>query len=181
MGALDQAVRCGKALYVGISNYSPEQTQQAADILMNLGTPCLIHQPFYNMMGRWIEESLMEVLKQKGMGCIAFSPLAQGLLTDRYLKGIPNDSRASKPHGFLKADRVTPEVVKKIGQLNDVARRRGQTLAQMAIAWVLRLPGMTSALIGASKINQVEDCVAALNNLDFGPEELQAIDTIVAG
>ena len=181
MGALDHAVRSGKALYAGISNYSPEQTQLAADILKSLGTPCLIHQPFYNMMGRWIEDGLMNVLAEKGMGCIAFSPLAQGLLTDRYLKGIPEDSRASKPHGFLRPDKVTPEVINKVSQLNEIARKRSQSLAQMAIAWVLRLPGMTSALIGASKVSQLEDCVAALNNLAFSTEELQAIDTILAG
>ncbi len=180
MGALDYAVRSGKALYVGVSNYSPEQTEQAADILKRLGTPCLIHQPFYNMMGRWIEERLTQVLAEKGMGCIAFSPLAQGLLTDRYLHGIPDDSRAAKPHGFLKPDRVTEDVLKKVRQLNELAKQRGQTLAQMALAWVLRLPEMTSALIGASKVSQVEDCVAALNQLDFSAEELQMIDKILA-
>ena len=180
MGALDFAVRSGKALYAGISNYSPEQTEQAANILKSLGTPCLIHQPFYNMMGRWIEEGLMKVLAEKGMGCIAFSPLAQGLLTDRYLKGIPDDSRASKPHGFLRPERVTEEVLRKVRKLNELAQKRGQTLAQMSIAWVLRLPGMTSALIGASKVSQVEDCVAALNHLDFSAEELQSIDAILA-
>jgi L-glyceraldehyde 3-phosphate reductase len=179
MMALDQAVRQGKALYVGISSYSPEQTRQAARILKELGTPCLIHQPVYSMFNRWVEDGLLDVLQEEGIGCIAFSPLAQGLLTDKYLKGIPEGSRASKAHGALRADTITDEKVSQVRKLNDLAKARGQTLAQMAIAWVLRHPGMTSALIGASSVKQVEDNVAALNNLEFSPQELQAIDSII--
>jgi L-glyceraldehyde 3-phosphate reductase len=180
MQALDQAVRSGKTQYVGISSYNPTQTREAARILRQLGTPCLIHQPVYNMFNRWVEPELMEVLGKEGMGCIAFSPLAQGLLTDRYLQGIPADSRAAKPSGFLKAEQVTEDKLAKVRALNALAQARGQTLAQMAIAWVLRHPGMTSALIGASKVKQVEDCVAALDKLAFTPEELAKIDKILA-
>jgi L-glyceraldehyde 3-phosphate reductase len=181
MGALDYAVRSGRALYVGISSYNPEQTRQAAQILNNLGTPCLIHQPYYNMFGRWIEEGLTEVLAKEGIGCIAFSPMAQGILTDRYLKGIPEDSRAAKPHGFLKPDQITDEKLGKVWRLNEIAQARGQSLAQMALAWVLRLPAMTSALFGASRISQIEAAVAALGNLAFSGEELQSIERILAG
>ncbi len=179
MMALDSAVRSGKALYVGISNYSAEDTKQAVDILRRLGTPCLIHQPKYSMFERWIEERLLHVLWEEGVGCIAFSPLAQGLLTDKYLNGIPEDSRASKPHGFLKREQVTHERIEKAKRLNEIAQRRGQTLAQMAIAWVLRHPTMTSALIGASKVRQIEDAVGALNNLSFAQDELNAIEEIL--
>jgi L-glyceraldehyde 3-phosphate reductase len=180
MGALDQIVRQGKALYAGISSYTPEQTRQAARILRDLGTPCLIHQPSYSMFNRWIEDGLLDVLQEEGIGCIAFSPLAQGLLTDKYLGGIPEGSRASKPHSFLRPEQVTDEKVAKARKLNDMARARGQTLAQMAVAWVLRHPGMTSALVGASSVRQVEDNVAALNNLAFSAEELKAIEGILA-
>jgi L-glyceraldehyde 3-phosphate reductase len=181
MGALDQVVRQGKALYAGISSYTPEQTRQAAHILRDLGTPCLIHQPSYSMFNRWVEDGLLDVLQKEGIGCIAFSPLAQGLLTDKYLGGIPEGSRASKPHGFLRPEHVTEEKVAKVRKLNDMARGRGQTLAQMAVAWVLRHPGMTSALVGASSVHQVEDNVAALNNLAFSAQELKAIEDILAG
>ena len=181
MMALDQIVRQGKALYVGVSNYSAEQTRAAAEILGELGTPALIHQPRYHMFDRWIEPELMDVLDEEGMGCIVFSPLAQGLLTNRYLNDIPQDSRAAKPHGFLKADRLTDDTMRKVRALNDVAQARGQSLAQMAIAWVLRLPGMTSALIGASSVGQLEDSLAALNNLSFSDDEIQKIEVILAG
>jgi L-glyceraldehyde 3-phosphate reductase len=179
MGALDHAVRQGKALYAGISSYTPEQTRQAARILRELGTPCLIHQPSYSLFNRWIEDGLLDVLEEEGIGCIVFSPLAQGLLTDKYLDGIPEDSRAAKPHGFLRPEQVTEEKVARARKLNEVARARGQTLAQMALAWVLRHPGMTSALVGASRVRHVEDNVAALKNLDFTPEELKQIDEIL--
>ena len=181
MGALDQIVRSGKALYVGISSYSPEQTREAARILRELGTPCLIHQPRYSMFSRWIEEGLLPVLREDGIGCIAFSPLAQGLLTDKYLDGIPQDSRASKPHGFLKRDQITPEKLDQVRRLNELAQARGQTLAQMSLAWVLRHPEMTSALIGASRVEQIQDAVGALENLTFTAEELQRIEQILAG
>src|SRR5689334_16945265 len=180
MTALDQAVRQGKALYAGISSYSPEQTREASRILKELGTPCLIHQPVYSMFNRWVEDGLLKVLSEEGIGCIAFSPLAQGLLTDKYLKGIPEGSRASKPHGFLKAKNITKERLTQVRKLNDIAKERGQSLAQMAIAWVLRHPGMTSALIGGSSVQQVEDNVAALNNLKFTKDELKAIDKIAS-
>jgi L-glyceraldehyde 3-phosphate reductase len=180
MTALDYAVRSGRALYVGLSNYKPDQTRQAAAILRQLGTPALIHQPVYNMFNRWIEPELLNVLETEGMGCIPFSPLAQGLLTDRYLAEIPGDSRAAKPHGFLKREQVTDERLGKVRQLSQVAQERGQTMAQMAIAWVLRNPGVTSALIGASRIQQIEDVVAAGQNLAFSPEELSRIDEILA-
>lgn len=179
MGALDQAVRQGKALYVGLSNYNAEQTQKAVDILKQLGTPCLIHQPSYSMFNRWIEDGLLEVLEKEGIGCIAFSPLAQGMLTDKYLKGIPEDSRAAKPHGYLKEREITEERLNKIRKLNQLAEERGQTLAQMALAWILRDGRVTSVLIGASKVSQIEENSAALNNLDFTQEELKRIDVIL--
>lgn len=179
MGALDQIVRSGKALYAGISSYNAEHTRSAAQMLRRMGTPCLIHQPVYHMFNRWIEGDLLRVLDEEGMGCIVFSPLAQGLLTNRYLQGIPSDSRASKPHGFLKADQLTEEKLAKIRGLNDIARARNQSLAQMAIAWVLRLKGVTSAVIGASKVTQIEDCVAALQRPEFSTEELSRIETIL--
>ena len=179
MSALDQAVRQGKALYAAISSYSKEQTAQAAKILRELGTPCLIHQPKYSMFDRWVEDGLLDTLQKEGIGCIAFSPLAQGLLTDKYLKGIPEGSRASKSWGFLRPKDVSAESIAQVQKLNDIAKKRGQTLAQMAIAWVLRHPGMTSALIGASSVKQVEDNVAALSNLTFSAKELKAIDAIL--
>ncbi len=181
MGALDQIVRSGRALYVGISNYSPEQARQAAQILHKLGTPCLIHQPRYSMYDRWVEEGLLTVLGEEGIGCIAYSPLAQGLLTDRYLKGIPDDSRANKPQSFLRRDQITEDRLSQVRRLNEVAQARGQTLAQMALAWVLRHPEMTSALVGASRASQIDDAVGALKNLTFTDQELQAIDHILAG
>ncbi len=178
--ALDYIVRSGRALYAGISNYPAETTREAASILRRLGTPCLIHQPAYSMFNRWVEDGLLEALEEEGIGCIAFSPLAQGLLTDKYLGGIPEGSRASKPHGFLRPDNITPEKLAKVQQLNDMAKARGQTLAQMALAWVLRHRTMTSVLIGASKAAQIEDAVGALQQLTFSAEELQHIDTILA-
>jgi L-glyceraldehyde 3-phosphate reductase len=179
MGALDAAVRQGKALYAGISAYSPEQTREAAHILRELGTPCLIHQPRYNMLDRWVEHGLLDVLGQEGIGCIVFSPLAQGLLTDRYLHGIPGGARATK------TDRVwlTPADVEgslgKVRALDAIARRRGQTLAQMAIAWVLRLPQVTSALVGASSVAQLEATLATLQQPPLSSEELAEIDAIL--
>jgi L-glyceraldehyde 3-phosphate reductase len=180
MMALDYAVRSGRALYAGISTYSPEQTRQAAAILRDLGTPCLIHQPAFSMFNRWIEEGLLEVLGDEGIGCIAFSPLAQGLLTNKYLGGaIPTDSRAAKAHGFLKSDEVSAKRITMVRRLNQLAEGRGQTMAQLAIAWVLRHPQMTSALIGASKVSQVEDCAAAVHNLAFTEQELASIEAIL--
>jgi len=181
MMALDQAVRSGRALYAGISNYSPDQTREAAAILDELGTPCLIHQPSYSMFNRWIENGLTDVLEEEGIGCIVFSPLAQGLLTDKYLQGIPEDSRASKTWGFLKEKDITPQKVEKVKTLNTLAQERGQTLAQMAIAWVLRLPAVTSALIGASRVGQIDDIAGALDHLEFSQAELDRIEGILAG
>jgi len=182
MGALDYIVRSGRALYVGISTYSPEQTRQAAAIMRDLGTPLLIHQPRYNMFDRWIEDGLLDVLAEEGLGCIAFSPLCQGILTDKYLNDIPGDSRAAKIAGqFHWGDSVTEQRIAKVRKLNELARSRGQTMAQMAIAWVLRWEMMTSALIGASKVRHVEEAVAALDHLAFSDEELAAIDAILAG
>jgi L-glyceraldehyde 3-phosphate reductase len=179
MGALDFAVRSGRALYVGLSNYPPEQTRQAAAILRALGTPCLIHQPKYNMFQRDAEGGLLDALREEGIGCIAFSPLAQGLLTDRYLSGIPEDSRAAKPTGFLRPESITPDKLDKVRRLNAVAEQRGQTLAQLALAWVLRHPEMTSALIGASRATQIEDAVRTLDNLRLEAPELQSIEQIL--
>jgi L-glyceraldehyde 3-phosphate reductase len=178
MGALDAAVRAGKALYVGISSYSPEKTAEAARILRELGTPCLIHQPSYSILNRGIERALLNVLDEQGMGCIAFCPLDQGVLTTKYLGGIPEDSRAGKSHGSLSAGSISEEKLAKVRQLNDLAQSRGQSLAQMSLAWVLRHSGMTSALIGASKPQQITDCVGALQNLEFSEEELGQIDAI---
>jgi L-glyceraldehyde 3-phosphate reductase len=177
MSALDQAVRSGRALYVGISNYKPEDTRMAAAILRSLGTPCLIHQPSYSMLNRWIEESLSGVLEEQGIGCIVFSPLAQGQLTGRYLKDIPADSRAARS-GFLKTDQVRDNLP-KIQALNAIAVKRGQSLAQMAIAWVLRLPAVTSALLGASSVVQLEENLRALDRLEFSAQELAEIETIL--
>lgn len=179
MGALDYIVRSGRALYVGVSNYTPEQTRAAAQILRDLGTPCLIHQPSYNMFNRRVEEGLLTAVGEEGIGCIVFSPLAQGLLTDKYLGGIPEDSRAAKAHGFLKPAQITDDKLSKVTQLNTLAQTRGQTLAQMALAWVLRHEQVTSALIGASKVAQVEDAVGALAASSFTPAELQQIETIL--
>ena len=176
MGALDHAVRSGKALYAGISNYSAEQTKVAAKILRDLGTPCLIHQPKYSLLTRWVEDGLLDVLGEEGIGGIAFCPLAQGLLTDRYLQGIPGDSRAGKPHGFLKKNDIDEHRLGQIRALSAIAKQRGQTLAQMALAWVLRDGRMTSALIGASRVEQIEQNVAALSNLAFTTGELAKID-----
>jgi L-glyceraldehyde 3-phosphate reductase len=179
LGALDSAVRQGKALYVGISNYNPEMTRQAAQILRDLGTPCLIHQPRYSMLDRWVEGGLLEVLTKEGIGCIVFSPLAQGQLTDRYLKGIPSGARATKTERVW----LTPDDVKqnlpKVEKLNEMAQKRGQSLAQMALVWVLRQPAVTSALIGASSVKQLEDNLAALNTPKFSDDELRKIETIL--
>jgi L-glyceraldehyde 3-phosphate reductase len=181
MAALDHIVRQGKALYVGISSYTAEQTRRAAAILRELGTPCLIHQPSYSMLNRSIEDELLAVLEEEGIGCIAFSPLAQGLLTDKYLAGIPQGSRASKPHGFLRPADITEERLTKVRKLNELAHARGQALAQMALAWALRHQGMTSVLVGASQVSQIEGNVAALGNLQFTEEELARIESILAG
>jgi len=180
MAALDHIVRQGKALYVGISSYSAEQTRRAAAILRKLGTPCLIHQPSYSMLNRWIEDELLAVLEEEGIGCIAFSPLAQGLLTDKYLAGIPEGSRASKPHGFLRPADITQERLIRVRKLNELAQARGQTLAQMALAWALRHKTMTSVLVGASRTDQIEDNVGALSNLQFTEKELADIEVVLA-
>lgn len=179
MQALDQIVRSGKALYVGISSYSPEQSKKAIEILNSLGTPCLIHQPSYSMLNRWIEDGLQDVLESNGVGTIAFCPLAQGLLTDKYLKGIPQDSRAAIPNGFLSKDAITPSLEAKVAKLNEIAAARSQSLAQMSLAWVLRDGKVTSALIGASKVSQIEENVHALDNLIFSKDELKKIDLIL--
>jgi len=181
MGALDQIVRSGKALYAGISNYSAEQTRRASSILKELGTPCLIHQPKYNMFERWVEGELLNVLEQEGIGCIAFSPLAQGLLTDRYLQGIPQDSRAGKPHGFLRPEEITREKLAKIRRLDEIAIQRDQKLVQMAVAWILRQSQVTSVLIGASRVAQINEAVEALSQKTFSDEELRTIDSVLAG
>ena len=179
MGALDYIVRSGRALYAGISMYPADLTRRAVEILRSLGTPCLIHQPNYSLLDRWIEEGLLDVLSEEGVGCIVFSPLAQGLLTDRYLDGIPEGSRAARDDSYLSKGQVTDEVVATVRRLNEVAAARGQTMAQLAIAWVLRQPGVTSALIGASGPAQIEDAVAALNHLEFGTDELEIIDAVL--
>jgi L-glyceraldehyde 3-phosphate reductase len=180
MGALDTAVRSGRALYAGISAYNAEQTSKALKILRGLGTPCLIHQPRYSMFVRDPEQGLLEVLEKEGVGAIVFSPLAQGLLSDRYLNGIPSDSRAARDF-FLKKKDVGEAKLAKVRALNEIARQRGQTLAEMAVAWVLRDPRITSALVGTSKVSQVDDNVAALQNLKFSAEELIRIDGVLAG
>ncbi len=175
MGALDVAVRSGRALYVGISSYGPEKTRQAVRILRELKTPCLIHQPSYSMFNRWIEGELLQTLEQEGVGCIAFSPLAQGLLTTKYLNGIPDSSRVVRGEEFSKS-MLTERNLSNVRRLDQIARERGQSLAQMAIAWVLRKPGVTSALIGASRWSQIEECLGAIANLHFSGTELAAID-----
>jgi L-glyceraldehyde 3-phosphate reductase len=179
MGALDAAVKQGKALYVGISSYNPEQTVNASAILKEMGTPCLIHQPSYSMLNRWIEEGLLDVLGREGIGCIVFCPLAQGLLTDKYLNGIPADSRAAKAHSFLKPAQITKEVLQKIRALNKIAAARGQSLAQMALAWAMRDNRVTSVLIGASKPEQIEQNVDMLKNPVFSSDELSQIEKIL--
>lgn len=180
VGALDQAVRSGRALYVGLSNYPAELTRQAAGLLRQLGTPCLIHQPKYSLYERGVEGGLLDALREEGIGGIAFSPLAQGLLTNKYLSGIPEDSRAASSTGFLKAAQITPQKLTQVRQLNALAAGRGQTLAQMALAWVLRHPEMTSALIGASKPAQITDALGALNAGPLTDEELRQIEEILA-
>jgi L-glyceraldehyde 3-phosphate reductase len=179
MDALHSAIRMGKALYAGISNYTPEQTLQAVEILANLGTPCLIHQPRYNLLDRWVEEGLLRLLEEKGVGCIPFSPLAQGLLTDRYLNGIPEDSRAAGKSPFLTEKHLDPDLIVRIKALDQEARQRGQTLAQMSLAWLLSRKQVTSVLVGASSVAQLENNVAAIDNLEFTVDELACIDNIL--
>lgn len=179
MQALDFIVRSGRALYVGISNYPADKAREASHILKSLGTPCLIHQPKYSMFDRWVEDGLLQALKEEGIGCIAFSPLAQGLLTDKYLGGIPDGSRASKAHGFLKPAHITDDKLAKVQKLNALAQQRGQTLAQLALAWVMRHEGMTSVLIGASKVSQIDDAVGMLSKLEISAGELQEIENIL--
>jgi L-glyceraldehyde 3-phosphate reductase len=179
MQALDHAVRSGKALYVGISNYNAEQSREAFTVLKQLGTPCVIHQPKYSMFVRWVEEGLLDVLEEFGVGCIPFSPLAQGLLTNKYLNGIPDDSRAANPNGFLQIGDVTGEKIEKVKKLNEVAIRRGQSLAQMALAWVLKDRRVTSVLIGASSVKQLDDNLEAMRNTGFEAEELAEIEEIL--
>jgi L-glyceraldehyde 3-phosphate reductase len=176
MGALDTAVRSGRALYVGISSYGPQKTREAAAILRDLKTPFIIHQPSYSMLNRWIEKELLNVLEQEGLGCIAFSPLAQGLLTAKYLKGMPDQSRAAE-NGSFQSGLLTAENLEHVRALDQIAKARGQSLAQMAIAWVLRQPAVTSALIGASRWSQIEECLGALKNLKFSADELAQIDS----
>lgn len=180
MSALDSIVRQGKALYVGISNYKPEETKRAAELLRQLGTPCLIHQPNYSMLDRWVEDGLLDILDEEGIGCIAFSPLQRGLLTDRYFNGIPADSRASGKSVFLTSSDITETLVGKVRKLDAIANSRGQKMAQMAISWVLRDPRVTSALIGASKPEQINECVAAAARIDFSTAEIKAIDDILS-
>jgi L-glyceraldehyde 3-phosphate reductase len=181
MGALDYVVRSGRALYAGISMYPPDLTRKAAKILHQMGTPCLIHQPNYSLFDRWVEDGLLDVLSEEGIGCIVFSPLDQGMLTNRYLQGIPKDSRAGKPGTFLDRTDITEDKLTKVRLLNEIAQKRSQSMAQMALAWVLRQPAVTSALIGASRVSQVEDGVASLNRLEFTQGELASIEKILAG
>jgi L-glyceraldehyde 3-phosphate reductase len=180
MGALAHAIRSGKALYAGLSNYPPAETASAAKILRDLGTPCLIHQPRYSMLDRWVEPQLLATLETEGVGCVVFSPLAKGLLTDRYFKGIPADSRAGHDPRFLRPTDITAAILAKTKKLDDLAKSRGQTLAQMALAWVLRQKAVTSALIGASRVSQLDDCAGAVRNLNFTGEELARIEKILA-
>lgn len=179
MMALDQIVRSGKALYAGISNYSAEESQRAIEILRSLGTPCLVHQPSYSMFNRWVEDGLLNVLEKNGVGAVVFSPLFQGLLTDKYLHGIPEGSRAAKEHGFLQASQITPDKIEKVAALNDIARARGQKMSQLALAWVLRDSRVTSVIIGASKVSQIEEAVAIVNQPDLSSEELDRIEKIL--
>lgn len=179
--ALDQIVRSGKALYVGVSNYNAEQTNEMSKIMKSLGTPLLIHQPRYNMFERWIEDGLQDVLEEEGIGSISFCPLAQGMLTNKYIHGIPADSRAAKSSPFLTAEGIKAEKIEKVVKLNKIAENRGQSLAQMACAWNLRGGKLTSVLLGASKSSQISENVGALKNLDFTADELNAIDNILKG
>ena len=179
MSALDLIVRQGKALYVGISNYRPDEAKKAIEILNNLGTPCLIHQARYSMLDRWVEDGLLDLLEKNSVGCIAFSPLGKGVLTNRYLHGIPKDSRVASQSSFLKRDDITEELISKVATLHQIAEKRQQSLAQMALAWVLRKKQMTSVLIGASKVSQIDDCVGTLANLNFSVAELEQIDQIL--
>ncbi len=181
MMALDMAVRSGRALYAGISNYDAVQAKNAIAILKSLGTPCLIHQPRYSMFVRWVEEGLLDVLEENGVGCIAFSPLAQGLLTNKYLRGIPKDSRAAKPHGFLKKQDVSKEKIEILKKLNEIAKHRKQSLAQMALAWLLKDKRVTSVLIGASSVKQLKDNLACLDHPDFTADELEQIENVLKG
>jgi L-glyceraldehyde 3-phosphate reductase len=181
MGALAHIVRSGKALYVGISSYSSKETRLAVDVLHTLGTPCLVHQPSYNMLDRWIEGGLLDTLAAEGIGCVVYSPLAQGILTDRYLDGIPEDSRAAKLHSTLGKEGVCEEVISKVRRLSQIAKERGQSIAQMALAWDLRHPVITSLLVGASRPAQIDDDIGALQNLTFSEDELIAIDRILNG
>jgi L-glyceraldehyde 3-phosphate reductase len=181
MGALSSIVHGGKALYAGISMYPSELTRQAASLMRQMGTPLLIHQPNYSLFDRWVENGLLNTLEEEGIGCIVFSPLEQGILTDRYLKGIPSDSRAGKTGTYLSREDISEDELAKVRLLNNMAQERGQSMAQMALAWVLRQPSVTSALIGASKVSQVEDGVAALNNLSFSRQELDSIESILNG
>ncbi|MEP6467902.1 MAG: L-glyceraldehyde 3-phosphate reductase [Parafilimonas sp.] len=179
MMALDSIVKQGKALYVGISNYKKEEAKKSIEILKNLGTPCIIHQPKYSMFERWVEDGLLNVLEDHGVGCIAFSPLAQGLLTDRYLKGIPEDSRAAKSTGFLQSTEITEDKLRRIKSLNELAKQRNQSLAQMALSWLLKDKRITSVLIGASSVEQLNNNLESLKNLDFSKEELESIENIL--
>lgn len=179
MMALDQIVRSGKALYAGISSYDPEQSQKAIDILKDLGTPCLVHQPSYSMFNRWVEDGLLDVLEKNGVGSVVFSPLFQGLLTNKYLGGIPEGSRASKADSYLQSSDITPEKIAKVKRLNEIAESRGQKMAQLALSWVLRDKRVTSVIIGASKVSQIEDAVGILDKMEFTPEELQTIEEIL--
>ena len=177
--ALAQAVKSGKALYVGVSNYGPEQTARAYDLLKERGVTLLIHQPSYSMLNRWVEDGLLDTIEEKGIGAIAYSPLAQGLLTNRYFNGIPADSRAGGESIFLNDGNITPELLDKTYKLNEIAQNRGQTLAQMALAWVLKSPAMTSVIIGASKLSQIKENAAFIEKLDFTQDELDAIEELL--
>jgi L-glyceraldehyde 3-phosphate reductase len=179
MMALHDIVRSGKALYAGISNYRAPEAKKAFEILRELGTPCLIHQPKYSMFERWVEDGLLDVLEEYGVGCIPFSPLAQGLLTDRYVRGIPGDSRASKAHGFLKANEITEEKLGTINKLNQIAKSRNQSLAQMALSWLLKDKRVTTVLIGVSSVEQLQNNLACLNNVEYSFEELQKIEAVL--
>jgi len=179
MGALESIVRQGKALYVGLSNYTAAQTESAIKIFQQLGVRCLIHQPKYSMFERWVEQGLLDILEKYGVGCIPFSPLAQGLLTDRYLQGIPQDSRAGKPHGFLKSEDITKEKLEKIKKLNEIASKRNQSLAQLALSWLLKDKRITSVLVGASSVQQLENNIEALNKTEYTSAELDLIETVL--
>jgi L-glyceraldehyde 3-phosphate reductase len=179
MMALDHIVRSGRALYAGISSYSPEDSEKAIKILHDLGTPCLVHQPSYNMFDRWVEDGLLDVLEKYGVGSVVFSPLFQGLLTDKYLKGIPEGSRAAKSHGFLQSSQITKDKIEKVRALNEIAIARGQKMAQLALNWVLRDERVTSVIIGASKVSQIEDAVRVVQQPTLSAEELGRIDSIL--